>query len=129
MRANILTNKLFSFDVHQIVQAYQTLPKERLCDLAISFAESGKKVLLIDCDFRNPKIHQMFSVHNIIGLSSILMRESTLEETAVIANQPRLCIIPTGPYLDYADDLLASQEMMELIQLAEKKFDAILLVL
>src|SRR5699024_3208875 len=61
-------------------------------------AQEDKKVLLIDCDLRKPKIHEIFRIRNGEGLTNILVGDKTLEEVANrYAGLDNLHIITSGP--------------------------------
>ncbi len=49
-------------------------------NMAVVFAQQGKKVLLIDADMRKPAMHQMFQVDNIFGLTNVLTHSERLEK-------------------------------------------------
>ena len=51
-----------------------------LVNLAISFSEEGKRVLIIDSDLRKPKIHKFFEIESYPGLTEILLGSKKLEE-------------------------------------------------
>lgn len=59
-------------------------------NLAVVSATAGKRVLLIDADMRKPQVHQRFQVLNLYGLSTLLIRERTLEECVVSADTEKL---------------------------------------
>ena len=56
-------------------------------NLALSMAQSDKKVLLIDCDLRKPTVHKKFNISNIKGLSNYLVGEVSFEEVVVKYNE------------------------------------------
>jgi len=52
-----------------------------VCNLAISIAETGQRVLLVDADTRKPRIHEIFDVHNDFGLTTLLQARETVDLT------------------------------------------------
>jgi Mrp family chromosome partitioning ATPase len=52
-----------------------------VCNLAISIAETGQRVLLVDADTRKPRIHEIFDLHNEFGLTTLLQARETVDLT------------------------------------------------
>ncbi|HEY5168851.1 MAG TPA: GNVR domain-containing protein [Thermoleophilia bacterium] len=50
------------------------------CNLAVSLALAGKKVILVDADLRNPRVHAYLGVPNVVGLSSVLARRMEIDD-------------------------------------------------
>lgn len=96
-------------------------------NLAISLAQSGKKVLLIDCDLRKPIIHKKFGISNASGLTSLLLKESTLEETIYKVDIPNLGLIPSGAVPPNPSEILGSKKMSKALEELRNYFDIILL--
>ena len=77
-------------------------------NLAISIAQSGKRVLLVDCDLRRPRIHTLFGLSNETGFSTVLNEQA---EPADVTNAdviPGLSVIPAGPSLPNPAEILTS---------------------
>lgn len=69
-----------------------------LCaNLAVAWAQAGRRTLLIDADLRSPRQHQVFGVEESSGLSSLLAGRAGLEAIARVADVPGLCVLPAGP--------------------------------
>ncbi len=102
-------------------------------NLAIAIAEVGRKVLLIDADLRRPRQHEVFSVKNEVGLSSLLRERTPLNGDASLGgliqetSVPNLWILPSGPGTSSATNLLYSSHMADLISYLRARFDAILI--
>lgn len=94
--------------------------------LAAALAKSGKSTLLVDCDLRNPAIHQIFSMPRT-GLTNILASDAGLNETILESKIENLCIIPAGTKPLNPVELLASAHMKELILSLRPDFDFIIL--
>jgi len=97
------------------------------CNLAIVFAQQGKKVLLIDSDLRKPTIHKKFFIHNHIGLSSVLTRKKAVEEAVVHTSIENLFILTSGPTPPNPAELLTSKAMENLFGKLYQEFDVIIL--
>src|SRR5690625_4455450 len=95
-------------------------------NLAVVYAQQGKKVLLIDADLRKPTVHYTFRLDNLRGLSNILVGENTLQETAVASDVDNLDVISCGPIPPNPSELLASKKMQNLIEEAKKSYDLII---
>ncbi|KAA3663971.1 MAG: hypothetical protein DWQ04_08070 [Chloroflexi bacterium] len=98
-----------------------------MSNLAVSIAQSGKKVVVIDCDLRIPTMHEIFEQPNKRGLSDILLDNHTVDEVVQDTVFPRLNIITTGELPPNPTELLGSLQMQELLENLKKEFDIILL--
>lgn len=56
------------------------------CNLAVSMALAGQRVVLVDADFRRPRVHAYMRVSNTIGLSSVLARRAELKDAVLAAD-------------------------------------------
>ena len=95
--------------------------------LGVSFAQMGKRVVLIDADLRRPRVHKVLGADNSIGLSSFLVDAANAEDIAIATPVPNLYAICAGPSSDQPAELLGSPKMHELLDQLEKRFDIILL--
>lgn len=94
---------------------------------AITFAQSGSKVLLIDCDLRNPSQHKTFDLPNTRGLTSYLIGAADAAEIAVATEVSGLFVIPSGPLPPNPVELLSTARMPELVESARTRFDFVIL--
>ncbi|WP_339180188.1 CpsD/CapB family tyrosine-protein kinase [Oceanobacillus sp. FSL W7-1293] len=95
-------------------------------NLAVVYAQQGKKVLLVDADLRKPTIHYTFRLDNLRGLSNILVGETTIEETVEASDITNLDVISCGPIPPNPSELLGSRRMQAFIEAAEKKYDMVI---
>lgn len=96
-------------------------------NLAVSFAQAEKKVLLIDCDLRKGRVHRLFKLFNNGGLSNLLT--DSLKNFATYIRRtdiPNLDIITCGTYPPNPSELLASQKNRRLIMSLRKYYDIII---
>ena len=93
-------------------------------NLGVSIAQTQRRVLIIDADFRWPAIHKVFNLDNSVGLSSFLNNESDLKIQQT--SYPGLYVLTSGPKVDNPVETLDSPNMHELIGKLEKVFDVIL---
>lgn len=97
-------------------------------NLAVAFAQSGSKVLLVDCDIRKGRQHYIFGMHNKKGLSNLLLDNVTtkykeyIQETKV----PNLSILLKGVTPPNPSELLGSDKNKKLIEILKKEYDIII---
>jgi capsular exopolysaccharide synthesis family protein len=81
-------------------------------NLAVVFAQAGRRVLLVDADLRKPGVHSVFDLPNARGLTSLLRSEQVdLDSTAQATEQENLRVLTTGPLPPNPAELLGSQRM------------------
>lgn len=96
-------------------------------NLSLALAQSGSRVLLMDCDLRKGKIHHSFATLNKPGLSDALSGMASLEEVLRTTTQGKLYIITRGALPPNPAELLASEQMEDLINELRHKFEYIIL--
>jgi len=96
-------------------------------NLASLLAMSKAKTLLIDVDLRKPKIHLAFDHPNIYGLSSLLIGDSTLENTIYQTPIENLSLITSGKIPINPAELIESDKMQSLMEYFRGEFDYIIL--
>ena len=97
-------------------------------NLALSLAQKGSRVQLIDCDLRNPSVAQAMGKPKGPGLGEYLQRKADL--SAVLAreeNEPNLCTVRGGRPVSRPETLLHSAAMKALITFGRNKFDYVIL--
>ncbi|MBR3116062.1 polysaccharide biosynthesis tyrosine autokinase [Candidatus Saccharibacteria bacterium] len=97
-------------------------------NLAVSFAQAGKKVLIIDCDLRKGRLHKLFKTFNNAGLSNLLADNiknigSYIRKTTV----DNLDLITCGTYPPNPSELLASQRNKKVLAGLRNHYDIIIL--
>ncbi|MDM0466719.1 CpsD/CapB family tyrosine-protein kinase [Clostridium perfringens] len=95
-------------------------------NLALSFAQDGKKVILIDCDLRKPVVHKNFGISNSIGLSEFLLGKVDFGKV-VHKHKSGLHVLPSGTIPPNPAEMLASRAMEHLLDQLEEKYDYIIL--
>lgn len=97
-------------------------------NLAISVAQSGKRVLLVDADLRRPRVHKEFGISKAtVGLASVINGESTLEEAIMPSVVNNLFILPSGPRPSNPAEVLTSPKLPEIIEELRNQFDVVLI--
>jgi len=97
-----------------------------LVNLAIVIAREGNRVLVVDSDFRRPRVHKLLGLSNQEGLTDVLMRHADPDRVAVETEVPNLWVLPSGKLPPNAMGLLNSRSMRECIEYLYDKYDMIL---
>lgn len=95
-------------------------------NLALSLAQSGNKVLLVDCDMRKPSIHKKFKISNISGTAELLLRKESFEDVANFYNE-NLTIVTAGKIPPNPSEMLSSRAMTAFIKEMKKEFKYIII--
>lgn len=95
-------------------------------NLAVAYAQQGKKVLIIDTDMRRPTVHYTFRVANGLGLSSLLTRQAEKDKAILPTKVDNLSILTAGPIPPNPAELLSSRAMEHLISQLREEFDVII---
>jgi capsular exopolysaccharide synthesis family protein len=98
-----------------------------MSNLAITIAESGKKVVLIDCDLRKPSIHKKLGVTNSIGVTNMLVQGVQKEEAIFKTAVNNLFVLTSGPIPPNPAELLGSKKMQSIIEELKTEFDFVLI--
>ena len=95
--------------------------------LSLSLAKSGKKTMLIDCDLKNPNIHNMFDLTNDKGLVNYLSGDAPFEKVVKTTKLKNLSIMTCGiTTVSYAE-LFVSSKYKEFITSLKEDFDYIII--
>ncbi len=92
---------------------------------AISLAQTGAKVLIIDADMRRPRLHSIFNISNAQGLSTLLSNElsdETFLQSIGYDEEAKLNLLPSGPVPPNPAELIASEQMSNLMKMLQKNF-------
>ncbi|MEO8447737.1 MAG: CpsD/CapB family tyrosine-protein kinase, partial [bacterium] len=96
-------------------------------NLAGSLAQTDKKVLLLDCDLRKPRIHSVFDIERYPGLSDYLFSNATLEEITRKTKLENLDVITSGTIPPNPSELLGSKQMKLFIERMKTIYDFIII--
>ena len=94
-------------------------------NLAVSFANLNKKVLIIDCDLRNASIHKMFKINNIYGLTDILAKDRAVDKCIQETELENLYVLTAGAIPPNPAEILSSEKMKNLIEDLKNIYDYI----
>lgn len=96
-------------------------------NLAVVLAQMERRVLILDCDLRRPRMHKVFDMPNQIGVVNYLARHEDIEQQLVATPVPNLWVCTSGPIPPNPSELLASERMRSLLLTLRQRFDYVLL--
>jgi capsular exopolysaccharide synthesis family protein len=117
--------------VHTIVIT-STQPEEGksnvAINLALTLAEGGKSVVLLDCDMRKPVLHKYLKLgHSHKGLSNVLAGEVSAEEAIRKLDSGDVYVLPAGTPPPNPSELLGQEKMKELLQSLRASYDYVIM--
>ena len=95
-------------------------------NLAYTFFQSGKRVLIIDCDLRKPSLHRKFNVSNEVGLTDVLVGTSELNKVMKKIDD-NLYLLTTGTLPPNPAEIIGSNTMENFLEQCKINFDYIIL--
>ena len=98
-----------------------------VANLAISYALTGKKVLIIDCDLRKPVIHKIFNADKLSGLTTFIANSNKIENYIQKTKIQNLDVLTSGSIPPNPSEILGSENMKLLMENLKKKWDYIIL--
>lgn len=127
----IRTSLMMPHPQPKVISVTSSVPFEGKTMLALNLARvaanAGKRVVIIDCDLRRPRIHKSLGIPNEFGLVDIIGNEKKFAEVAVIEMETGLMVVPTIRAPANPLDLLDSPGMWDFIKDMRLRFDIILL--
>ncbi|MDX8361124.1 MULTISPECIES: CpsD/CapB family tyrosine-protein kinase [Bacillaceae] len=131
---SLRTNIQFSMNAHakQSIVVTSSIPNEgkstTITNLSISFAQQGKRILIVDADLRKPTLHNIFRISQENGLTNFLAGfYSSIDDVISNTEIDHLSIVPCGPIPNNPAELLSSKRMNDFLEEALQKFDLVLL--
>jgi tyrosine-protein kinase len=117
-----------------------------VCNLALSIAASGRRVVLVDADLRRPQVHRYFGLVNVTGLTTVLTGKSELASTlqmrsagpslpsvrvsggedALASEDTRLHVLTSGPLPPNPSEMIASRSFARLIEQLHSRFELVI---
>jgi capsular exopolysaccharide synthesis family protein len=95
--------------------------------LAITMAQAGARVLLVDTDMRKPRIHKSFGIKADRGISNVIMGETVLKDMIVRTEIPNLDVLPCGPTPPNPAELLHTERFRDILGQCRRDYDKIIL--
>jgi succinoglycan biosynthesis transport protein ExoP len=96
-------------------------------NLGITMAEAGGRVLIVDTDMRRPRLHRSFGVPNQVGISTVIVGKSKLEDAIKRTDVPNLDVLPCGPVPPNPSELLHTDRFAAVLAECAKLYDRIIL--
>lgn len=99
-----------------------------LANLAVTIAQSGKRVILVDADLRRPTLHQIFGLKNSAGLTDMVRDETLLANPPLLdaVAVPNLKVLPSGQLPPNPAEVLGSKRMSEIVSALLERADIVL---
>ncbi len=97
-----------------------------IANVAVALAQSGRSIILVDCDLRKPVQHRIFGKRNK-GVTNILVDDSPAETFLQETEIDNLRILPSGPIPPNPSELLSSSKMVELFTELKELADIVLI--
>lgn len=94
--------------------------------LGISFASLDRRVVLVDCDLRRPRLHKVFSDDRTRGVTSVLRGELSIDECLQATGVPNLTFVASGPSGERPSELLSSAALPRFLADLEQRFDVVI---
>lgn len=98
-----------------------------VANLAVSMAQAGKRVLIVDADLRESKVHRLFGIDSDVGLSTYLAGDAEFQDVVKSSSCENLSVVPSGPLPSNPSDLLSQPRFDEFVQCVVDAFDFVLL--
>lgn len=125
----VRTNIMFSVvdkgcKIIAITSSFPEEGKTTTCtNLALSFAEMGKRVLIIDGDLRKPQIHNLFGLDNQVGISNVLAGFASITEAIKIVHDYDIHVMTAGSIPPNPAELLGGERMKRIVEEIKTAYD------
>ena len=96
-------------------------------NLALTMAQTGKRVVAVSCDLRKPRLHRFFDVSNQHGLTDLLTADVPVASIVERTGEATMRVIPSGPVPPNPSELLGSDAMQHFLQGMRTHSDYVLL--
>ena len=97
-----------------------------LANLAVTLAQQGNRVLMVDGDLRRPKLHRIFDVINTQGLTELLVKNLDPDDLIQKTFVDNIYILPTGLIPPNPAELLGSRRMRHFLERVKAEYDYVL---
>jgi non-specific protein-tyrosine kinase len=115
----------------RLIVVTSALPSEgkttTACNLALTLALSGSRVILVDGDLRKPMAGTLLGIDSGAGLTNVLAGQHALDDVVVRVQRDLLAVLPSGPTPPNPSELLGSQHMATLLQTLAGRYDVVVI--
>ena len=94
---------------------------------AVSLAQLGSSVLIVDCDLRTPRVHELLDVDQSPGVSTFLSSELKVEDVIRLCQIPGLSVLTAGSVANNPSELFSSDKLKQMLSALSKLYDHILI--
>jgi capsular exopolysaccharide synthesis family protein len=130
---SIRTNIVFSLGAVQskAIVVSSSAPHEgkstTAANIALAFSQISNRVLLIDADMRKPVLHRVFVADNSTGLSTLIISQSSMEDSIRRRAMGNLDLLPSGPIPPNPSELLGSAQFQNILESLSERYDYIII--
>ncbi|MEJ7584426.1 MAG: polysaccharide biosynthesis tyrosine autokinase, partial [Acidimicrobiales bacterium] len=98
-----------------------------IANLAVALAGAGRRIVVVDADLRRPRLHAFFGLRQEIGLTSVLIGETTLDDAVQhVSEVPGLDLLASGPVPPNPSELLAGAKCADQLRELAERYDLVL---
>ncbi len=130
IRTNVLSMGALSKAPH-VIMVTSAMPKEGKTvvssNLALSFAQTGARTLILDTDLRRGRLHRLFGYRKQPGLSGVLLGTNSLADALRPTPHQNLTLLSAGQHLEAGTELLGSQQFHDIMADLRQRFDRIII--
>jgi capsular exopolysaccharide synthesis family protein len=118
-------------DPPRVITISSALPAEgkttTACNIALTLAQSGARVVLVEGDLRKPAVGKYLGISNAAGLTNVLAGQHELRDVLVSYQRDTLAVLPSGPTPPNPSELLGSQQMRQLLASLAAAYDVVII--
>ncbi len=114
-----------------VIAVSSSIPNEGkttvITNLAVSLASNGKKVIIVDCDLRKPKVHRTFNMDNSLGIRDYIIDNCKLEEIIKKAELYNVSVVCSGKKIENSSAIFTSEKFKSMIKELKNTYDYVFL--